>query len=87
MSQSITVQGTFKNGKTRTVGLHNPMNNRIFNDGEKSHVWKMVNKYLVPIKHKFVGIKFTVHFQSGKTLSANSLGEALGMLRQDIVNV
>ncbi len=47
----------------------------------------MVNKYLVPVKHKFVGIKFTVHFQSGETLSADSLSEALGMLRKDIANV
>ena len=56
MSQSITVQGYVQEYcKTRTVGLHNPANNRIFNDGEESHVWKMVNEYLVPVKHKLVG--------------------------------
>tara|TARA_R110002020_G_scaffold438738_1_gene649217 strand:+ start:448 stop:714 length:267 start_codon:yes stop_codon:yes gene_type:complete len=85
MSQSIQIIGTFRNNKTRQVGLHNPKNNRIFNNAEEVHVWDMTKKHLEPVKHKFIKLNFKVYFQSGATKSADSLGEALQMLRKDIV--
>lgn len=86
MSQSIVITGKFHNNKTRTAGLHNPANNRTYNESERKHVWNMVNEYIKPVVHKFKSIEFKVFLQSGDTLYFETLVECLNSLRSDTIS-
>ena len=83
MSQSITITGTYRNNKTRSVGLHNPKNNRHFNGNEEKHLWTMVNEYIQPVRDKFKALSVSAYLQDGTRKEVATIGDALLLLEAD----
>lgn len=70
MSQSIAIQGVYRNNKKLTVGTQNPKNNRFFNKDEKIHLEKMLVEHLIPKQEKFKNLYVTMHNDGEKILSS-----------------
>lgn len=69
MSQSITLQGVYKNNKKCVVGTHNPKNNRFFKQSEINHLSLMIATYLVPKSDKFKSLKVIMHSDGKEILN------------------
>lgn len=53
MSQTISLNGVYRNHKINGVGMHNPHNNRNFNEDETKHFINMIDEYIKPNIEKF----------------------------------
>ena len=71
MSQSVTVTAIFRNNKRINVGLHNPHNNRPFNETERIEFMDRLDKYI------------NIHTGKFKKVIINDLGEALQIVKAD----